>query len=138
MHICISSIKGSIQPKNKRAHYCLGILQSKMYDQPNDYQKDPYTLRLPPKQGHHNVNFKKPSSFQNNKSFTLFIVKSMSNLLRKVVNELQNFLQIVILSVTRRRGCKLGNMSHTPYLGDPFWGNIFKFFILKKSFVSFF
>jgi hypothetical protein len=41
MHIYISSIKGSIQPKNKRAHYCLGILQFKMYDQPNDYQKDP-------------------------------------------------------------------------------------------------
>jgi hypothetical protein len=48
MHICISSIKGSIQPKNKWAHYCLGILHFKMYDQPNDYQKDPYTLHLPP------------------------------------------------------------------------------------------
>jgi hypothetical protein len=66
-----------------------------MYDQPNDYQKDPYTLHLPPKEGHFNFNFnfKKPSSFQKfNKSFTLLIIKNMSTLPRKVVNELQNFL----------------------------------------------
>jgi hypothetical protein len=89
-----------------------------MYDQPNDYQKDPYTLHLPPKQGHHNFNVENPSSFQKfNKSCTLLIMKNMSTLLRKMVNELQNFLQIVILSVTRLRGCKLYNISGAPFGG---------------------
>jgi hypothetical protein len=36
MHIQIVNIKSEIKPKYQKTHYCIGILQPKSSEQPND------------------------------------------------------------------------------------------------------